>query len=166
VQDSTFAGLMAWRLLENKLANRVNLSKRGVLVESLLCCLCGKEEESCSHLFFGCSFAWRVWCLCYGWLGVLFVSHIEPMSNFVHFRMSLPSVSVNLVWNTIWVGVVSEIWNHRNHIVFKRGVADTDEVFALVQVKMWSWVSTKAHLASFSFSDWCLEPMECMRLIS
>jgi len=75
-------------------------------------------------------------------------------------------VLVNLVWNTIWVGVVSEIWNHRNHMVFRKGVADTEEVFTLVQVKVWSWVSTKARLASFSFSDWCLEPMECMRLVS
>jgi len=59
------AGLMAWRLLENKLATRVDLSRRGVLVESLMCCLCGKEEESCGHLFFGCNFAWRVWSLCF-----------------------------------------------------------------------------------------------------
>jgi len=32
--------------MENKLATRVNLSRRGVLVESSMCCLCGKEEES------------------------------------------------------------------------------------------------------------------------
>jgi len=94
------------------------------------------------------------------------VSHIEPKFNFDQFRMNLPSESVHIVWNTIWVGVVSEIWSHRNRIVFKRGVADASEVFALVQVKVWSWVSTNSRLASFSFSDWCLEPMECMRLVS
>ena len=55
--------LLAWRVLENKLATRVNLSRRGVQLESLRCVLCGKEEESCSHLFFGCTFAWHVWCL-------------------------------------------------------------------------------------------------------
>ena len=57
------AGLLAWRVLENKLATRVNLSRRGVQLESLWCVFCRKEEESGSHLFFGCSFAWRVWCL-------------------------------------------------------------------------------------------------------
>ena len=158
--------LMAWRVLENKLATRVNLSRRGVQLESLRCVLCGKEEESGSHLFFGCSFAWRVWCLCYRWLGVLFVSHIEPKFNFDQFRLSLSSETGLVVWNTIWVGVVSEIWSHRNHIIFKRGVAYASEVFALVQVKVWSWVSTNSRLVSFSYSDWCLEPMECMRLVS
>jgi len=117
------------------------------------------------NLFFNCNFAWRVWCLCYRWLGVLFVSHIEPESNFDLFRMSLSSESVNIVWNTIWIGAVSEIWNHRNYIVFQRGVADAFEVFVLVQVKVWSWVSTNFRLASFSFSDWCLELMVCMRLV-
>ena len=68
--------------MENKLATRVNLSRRGVLVESLMCCLCGKEEESCSNLFFDCSFTWRVWSLCFRWLGVLFLFHIGLKSNF------------------------------------------------------------------------------------
>ena len=83
--------VLAWRVMENKLATRVNLSRRGVQLESLRCVLCGKEEESSSHLFFGCSFAWRVWCLCFKWLGILFVAHIEPRCNFDQFRLSLPS---------------------------------------------------------------------------
>jgi len=41
--------LTAWRVLQNKIATRVNLERRGVLVESSLCCLCGKEEESYRH---------------------------------------------------------------------------------------------------------------------
>jgi len=52
--------------------------------------------------------------------------------------MSMSSDSVNDVWSTIWVGVVTEIWNHRNFIIFNRGVADASEVFALVQVNVWS----------------------------
>ena len=160
------AMILAWRVMENKLATRVNLSRRGVKLESLRCVLCGKEEESSSHLFFGCSFAWRVWCLCFKWLGILFVTHIEPRCNFDHFRLSLPLETGLVVWNTIWVGVVSEIWSHRNRIIFNRGVADEKEVFAMAQVKAWSWVSTNSRLVSFSYSDWCLAPLECTRLVS
>jgi len=94
------------------------------------------------------------------------VSHIDPMSNFVQFRMSQSSDSVNDVWGTIWVGVVSEIWNHMNFIIFKRGVTYVSEVFAMVQVKVWSWISLKSRSASFSYSNWCLEPLMCMRMVS
>ena len=55
----------AWRVLENRIASRVNLVRHGVAVENLLYCLCGEEEESSCHLFFVCRFAWRVWCLCF-----------------------------------------------------------------------------------------------------
>jgi len=37
---------------------------------------------------------------------------------------------------------------------------------SLVQVKAWSWVSLNFRSASFSFSDWCLKPLLCMRLIT
>ena len=69
------------------------------------------------------------------------MSHLEPKNNFDQFRMSLASEKVNSVWNMVWVGVVSEIWNHRDNFIFKRGVADACEVFSLVQVKVWSWFS-------------------------
>ncbi len=126
----------AWRVVENRIASRVNLVRRGVAVENSLCCLCGEEEESSCHLFFVCRFAWRIWCLCFEWLGVSFVFHKDPKSNFAQFRMSQASVSVNDVWGLIWVGIVSEIWNIRNSVIFKSGVADVSEVFASVQVKV------------------------------
>ena len=40
-------------VLENKLAIKVNLERRGVELESILCCLCGVNEETTNQLFFG-----------------------------------------------------------------------------------------------------------------
>ncbi|XP_068483176.1 uncharacterized protein [Phaseolus vulgaris] len=124
----------AWRVMENKIATRVSLVRRGVVVENSFCCLCGKEEESSSNLFSTCNFVWRVWSLCFEWLGISSVIHKDPKSNFLQFRLSQTSNSFNVVWSTIWVGVVSEIWKHRNSVIFNRGVADAVEVFASMQV--------------------------------
>ena len=66
--------------------------------------LCGKEEELYRHLFFNCDFVWRVWCLCFEWLRLSFVSHNDPKSNFAQFRMNTLFDLINEVWNTIWVG--------------------------------------------------------------
>jgi len=144
----------------------VGKQARYQVVDSSMCGLCGLEEESCCHLFFDYNFARRVWGLCHRWLGVLVMSQIEPKSNFDQFRMNRALETVNNVWNTIWVGVVSKIWSHMNNIIFKRGVGDAFGVFSLVQVKVWLWVSINCRSASFSFSDWCLEPLVCMRLIT
>ena len=130
------AFFIAWRVLENKIATRINLERRGVLVESSLCCLCGNEETSYRHMFFDCSFACAGLCFCFKWLEVSFVSHIDPMSNFSQFRMSLSSESINDVWSTIWDGVVGEIWNHRNSIIFNRSVVDASKVCTMMQANV------------------------------
>ena len=48
----------AWRVFENKLATKANLERREIIVASSTCSLCGVEEETCTHLFFECKFAW------------------------------------------------------------------------------------------------------------
>jgi len=48
------AQITTWRVIENKIATRVNLERHCVAVKSNLCCLCEVLEESTSHLFFGC----------------------------------------------------------------------------------------------------------------
>jgi len=151
--------------LENKLATKTNLEKRGITVVSSVCSLCGVEEESNTHLFFECSFAWRVWNLCCAWLGVQSVFHNVPLLNFSQFRLSNVSVSVNEVWGVIWIVVVNEIWKHRNKVIFRGGVIDVVEVFALVQLKAWAWVTSKLWDAIFSFSNWCVDPLVCMKMM-
>ena len=49
--------------------------------------------------------------------------------------------------------------------IFKSGRIDHIEVFTMVQLKVWSWITLKVHLACFSYSDWCLNPLVCMKSI-
>ena len=46
------AHVTTWRVIENKIASKVNPERRGVVVESNLCCLCRVLGESTSHFFF------------------------------------------------------------------------------------------------------------------
>jgi len=54
----------AWRVLNDSLPMRANLERRGLILESNRCAMCGEDEESESHVFFECRVAWRVWCIC------------------------------------------------------------------------------------------------------
>ena len=57
----------------------------------------------------------------------------------------------------IWIAVVNEVWKHRNRVIFKGGAVDVLKVFALVQLKVWSWVTSKSQSTHFSFSVWCID---------
>ena len=49
-----------WRVLENKIATKVNMARHGVAVDRTVCCFCMEKEETTSHLFFEWRFAWLV----------------------------------------------------------------------------------------------------------
>jgi len=155
----------AWRVLENKLATKTNMVRRGITVASSICNLCRVEEETSSLLFFECRFAWLLWNHCCVWLGVQGVFHNVPLLNFSQFRMSNAPTLMDEVWGGIWIAVVNEVWRHRNRVIFKGGGVDVLDAFTLVQLKTWYWVSSKSQSAFFSFSDWCLDPMVCIMMI-
>jgi len=141
------------------------LEKRGITVVSSVCSLCRVEEESRTHLFFECRFAWLMWNHCCVWLDVQSVFHNVPLLNFSHYRLCNESVSVIEVWGVIWIAVLNEIWKHRNNVIFRGGVIDVLEVFTLVQLKAWAWVTSKSQDAIFSFSDWCVDPLVRMEMM-
>ena len=53
-----------WRVLENKLATKANLVGRGIMVASSTCSLYRREEETSTHMFSKCRFAWLLWNHC------------------------------------------------------------------------------------------------------
>jgi len=157
------AQVLAWRVLENKIATKVNLAWRGVTTDVLVCCFCRLKEESTSHLLFDCKIAWLVWGQCSAWLGVSSTASIDPFAHFLQFCNVIKSF--NSVLGSVWISMVREIWCHRNKVIFKGGVVDYSEIFTLAQLKAWSWVTSKIPSACFSFSDWCLAPLSCLKSI-
>ena len=152
-------------MLCNAIPTKDNLSRRGIPLMCDRCPLCGVEEESVRHLFFECKISWKIWGMCLTWLGFPLVLHCDAQ---MHFRMFKPlglNHAVTKCWGGIWVGFVSEIWNHRNRVVFENGQVDLVEVFTVTQRKTWSWVTVKEKSVVFSYSDWCLDPICCMRYL-
>ena len=145
------------------LATKNNLVRKGVVIENNMCVLCGMEEDSCSHAAIKCRLAWLVQSQCYAWLGL--ADHFDPRVHFQQFRLCNALESVNMVWRTIWIAIVSGIWSLKNKIIFKGGVMGVSEVFALIHLKVWSWVISKVSLVYFSYSNRCLEPLVCMNMI-
>ena len=92
--------------------------------------------------------------------------HNDPLLNFFQFRINNAIDSVNDIWGAIWIVVVSEIWKHMNNVILKGGVVDVLELFAIIQVNVWSRITSKSHSIFFSYSDWCIDHLVCMRLVT
>ena len=158
------AVVTAWRVLLDKLPTRVNLNKRRVQLNSMVCPLCQHEEESSQHLFMECCHAQKVWSMCFRWLDISFVQQNDLKSHFLSFHMFQVSNNQNLIWKGVWVAVVICIWDQRNQIIFKQGVVDAEEIFQKVQLKTWMWMKHKMQSFNHSFVDWVLNPNICFKI--
>ena len=69
----------------------------------------------------------------------------------------------NVTWKGMWVAIVWEIWHHRNKVVFKNGIVDSEEIFYLAQIKGWSWAKFRNSGVIFSMSDWFLNLKSCIK---
>ncbi|XP_021998542.2 uncharacterized protein LOC110895524 [Helianthus annuus] len=58
---------MARQAKQDRLPTRVEMRKRGMKLQDVLCPLCGDGSESSCHLFTACSFAMEVWARVASW---------------------------------------------------------------------------------------------------
>ncbi|GJY95837.1 RNA-directed DNA polymerase, eukaryota [Tanacetum coccineum] len=63
----------AWKVKLDCLPTRLNISKRGILIDSILCLTCGNATESSSHSFFDCYIAKEVFRKITRWWDISFI---------------------------------------------------------------------------------------------
>jgi len=49
--------------------------------------------------------------------------------------------------------------------MFKQGVVDAEEIFQMAQLKSWSWMKHRSYSFNYSFADWTLNPVTCIKSI-
>jgi len=67
------------------------------------------------------------------------------------------------MWRCMWITTIWGIWNHRNNVIFNGKVVDPIEICTVTQIKAWTWVNHKFPNTNFSYSDWCLILMACLK---
>nr|GEV43132.1 hypothetical protein [Tanacetum cinerariifolium] len=91
--------VFVWRLMLNRLPSRVNLDRRNIEVDSLLCSSCLEDIETINHTFFNCGLAKDLWALLAKWweLDVLVCGNF---SEYVPMVGALPGTpEQKLKWN-------------------------------------------------------------------
>ncbi|GJX53244.1 RNA-directed DNA polymerase, eukaryota, reverse transcriptase zinc-binding domain protein [Tanacetum coccineum] len=81
--------IFIWRLCLDRLPHRLNLSLRGLEIESLRCPSCNTGIESADHIFFTCSLAKEVWKLILRWVDF----SAQQLNSFLDCRSWLGSFS-------------------------------------------------------------------------
>ncbi|GJV35623.1 RNA-directed DNA polymerase, eukaryota [Tanacetum coccineum] len=84
--------IFLWRLSLNKLPSRVNLDRKGIDVDSLLCLIFHEDVETVNHIFFSCEMAKDLWSL----LARSWELDIPYYANITEWFSWLDSLSITL----------------------------------------------------------------------
>ncbi|GJZ58210.1 RNA-directed DNA polymerase, eukaryota, reverse transcriptase zinc-binding domain protein [Tanacetum coccineum] len=143
----------AWKVMTESLATRFDISRRGIVIDSILCGNCDIGVETTSHLFFTCDMATSVRRLINRWWEVPDMeidSYATWKGWIVNIRMASKT---KLMFEGVYYVMWWLLWWYRNKKIFEGKslikVMFLDDVIS----KSFYWCRARCK-ASFSWTDW------------
>nr|GEV21274.1 RNA-directed DNA polymerase, eukaryota [Tanacetum cinerariifolium] len=111
--------VLAWKIKIGALPTRLNISRRGIDINSILCPICDCGVESSCHSFFSCSLARQVARKISLWWDVTYVD-VNSYVELVTWMMSLRLTSkLNLMLEGVFYAMWWYLWSYRNKLLFE-----------------------------------------------
>ena len=110
--------VFAWRARLDRLPTRLNLSKRGIQINSITCPICDLANEDVSHVLFGCSMSRDLTSMIFRWWDIPW-SSMGSFSDWDEWFLSirLPSKLKSLL-EAVFLTTWWFIWSFRNRLLF------------------------------------------------
>ncbi|GJU70384.1 RNA-directed DNA polymerase, eukaryota, reverse transcriptase zinc-binding domain protein [Tanacetum coccineum] len=104
--------ILAWKVRYDFLPTRLNLSRRGIEIQSIICPSCNKEVESTNHISFACSLVRNIYRKIASWWDFLYVefdSYESWPEWFLSLRMSsrLKNIMEGIFYVTWWLAILA-----------------------------------------------------------
>ncbi|GKB64833.1 RNA-directed DNA polymerase, eukaryota, reverse transcriptase zinc-binding domain protein [Tanacetum coccineum] len=147
----------AWKVSLDCLPTRLNLSRRGIDIPSILCPICDRVTESSRHLFFECHFAKDIFRKICRWWNVDFldVNSFDEWTSWID-NLRMPSKHKRLLQGACF-GSWWFIWSFRNKCVFGADSPSKATIFDDVVLYSYYWSRIRCKV-SFSWVDWLKNP--------
>lgn len=157
--------ILAWRVLNDRIASNENLEKRGVLIGSHDCWGCSGTLESTTHVFITCPIAKEVWDICFGWWGLQrgnqggVEDYLKVMTAQANSRKDY---NIRFV---VWAAIIAFLWKNRNEAIFNNKPKNAKEIFLLAQDEALNWINCRVSKIVTDRNLWRSSPtMACNSL--
>ena len=84
--------VFAWRLIRDRLPTKMNLSRRQVMVNDLMCPFCGGVMEEAAHLLFSCSKILPLWWESLSWANLVTALPQNPRDHYLKHVLGFAEV--------------------------------------------------------------------------
>ncbi|GJV55335.1 RNA-directed DNA polymerase, eukaryota [Tanacetum coccineum] len=149
--------IIAWKVKLDALPTRLNISRRGIAINSILCPICDSGVESSNHLFFMCNLALQLSRKISHWWD------IPPFegNSYDAWCAWLLSLRLQSKFKAILEGIFYVMWWHlwtfRNKLLFEATNPSKAIIFDDIVSRSFYWCKYRCK-ASFSWNDWLKSP--------
>jgi hypothetical protein len=160
----TKVSCFVWQILQNRVATKDNLYRRGAIDQRSIQCVgeCG-AEETVSHLFFECPVFAGTWYMISKWFGIASVFQNAGLAHLDQFEGLIGSGRVfRSRLKVIWAAGIWSIWKARNNKLFNNKEVTIDQVAEAAKRMAWNWLRFKTSSMDYNISQWYLNPRACL----
>ncbi|GKA81518.1 RNA-directed DNA polymerase, eukaryota [Tanacetum coccineum] len=149
--------IFIWRARLDRLPTRSNLANRGVVLDSLLCPICGSVPEDASHFLFQCGLSKLVFRKICRWWDLV----PNDMSSFSDWDVWFSGIRLPCKLKLILEGVFYvawwHIWRFRNQSIFAETPPRRSVLFDDIVSRAFDWCVSRCN-SSFSWDSWLKNP--------
>ncbi|GJX52816.1 RNA-directed DNA polymerase, eukaryota [Tanacetum coccineum] len=145
--------VLAQKISQDGLPTRLNLSRRGLDIQSIMFPICGVEVESTNHIFFGCSMVRELCRMIVSWWDVDF-SELSSYEDWVVWVSNLQILSKRKVLlEGVFYVMWWLVWSFRNKLIFGLSIPSKTVVFDDIVARSFCWCRFRSK-HKFSWVDW------------
>ncbi|GJS71415.1 RNA-directed DNA polymerase, eukaryota, reverse transcriptase zinc-binding domain protein [Tanacetum coccineum] len=143
--------IMAWKIKMDGLPTRMNISRRGIEIDSIVCPICNSGAESSCHIFFQCNLVRQLARKISSWWNVDYVdvsSYEEWYTWLVSLRLQ---ANLKAVFEGIFYCLWWSVWMFRNKILFEKDTPSQARIFDNIVSNSYYW-STQLDIHTISLA--------------
>ncbi|GJR88484.1 RNA-directed DNA polymerase, eukaryota, reverse transcriptase zinc-binding domain protein [Tanacetum coccineum] len=149
--------ILAWKIRSDALPTRINISRRGIDIQSISCPICENGVESSEHLFFSCNMIREIGSKIARWWNI----NYDEVSSYEEWKTWLIScrmeTKLKQMFEGVWYSLWWCVWSYRNKLLFDDKTPMKAIIFDNVISSSFYWCKSRCK-ASFGWNEWLKNP--------
>ncbi|GJQ90938.1 RNA-directed DNA polymerase, eukaryota [Tanacetum coccineum] len=149
--------VLSWKVMVEALPTRLNMSRRGISIPSIMCPVCDEEVESVNHLFFRCKVCYQIGRKVLKWWNM----SDQEVNSYAEWSVWMASIRIGSklkeIFEGVWITTWWYMWWYRNKILFEDNPPKKADIFDRIVVISYQWCKSRCK-ATFDWNAWLKTP--------
>ncbi|XP_071694989.1 uncharacterized protein [Rutidosis leptorrhynchoides] len=150
--------IFIWRVILGRIPTRVELDKRNIDLDTILCPQCNSLVETIEHTLYQCTTFEAIWNLNLAWWNLPTTTFSSLFDITLTDQTFTTSPLGKFIWQATKWTTIYMIWKNRNAKVFSKKDWCPATILSEIQAQTFSWISKISKKSSIDWHQWCRNP--------